>query len=116
MAGFHLAIFNEVQYANWYLVNLENELKENNTSDFPADGPFYILEILGQTLWDVVRKTVLADSVAKDAVINPCEGNEHHRCPMVPINFDEYADFNKLKEMFVGYPSTHFEADIAENN
>ncbi len=116
IGDFHLAIFNEVLFANWYLVNLEGELKKDNRSDFPAEGPFFIMEILDQATWDFVRKTVIVDGVAKDAVINPCEGDKNHRCPMMPpLNLDEYANFNKLKEMLAKHPDKHFNAEINNN-
>lgn len=116
MPYFHLAIFNELQFANWYLVNLKQELKKDNASNFPADGPFFIMEILDQATWDFVRKVVLADGVAKDAILNPCEGYENHQCPVTPFNLHEYTDFNKLKGTFAKYPNTHFNLEVNKNN
>lgn len=106
-SGFHLAIFNELQFANWYLGSHKKELKKN----IPTDGQFLILEILDQSRWDFVRRTVFINDDTKNAILNPCEGNKNHRCPMVIINFNEYADFNKLKKSFAKHPNKHFELE-----
>lgn len=105
--SFYLAIFNELQFANWYLVNLVNEIKNGASSDMPADGDFSIMEIPSQEIWDVVRKTVLADGFAKDAILNPCEETSNHRCPRTFVRFSKYEDFNNLKEVFSHYPNQH---------
>lgn len=105
--GFYLAIFNELQFANWYLVNMIKALEGGAKSDMPADGPFFIFEITNQELWDFVRKVVLADGVATDAILNPCEETEAHRCPRTFVRFDQYADFSNLKEVFSHYPNQH---------
>lgn len=106
-SDFYLAIFNELQFANWFLSNLVKELKNGAKSDMPAEGPFFILEILDQARWDYVRKVVLADGVAKDAMLNPCEETETHRCPWTLVRFEDYADFNKLNDVFSRYPNQH---------
>lgn len=107
MPGFHLAIFNELQYANWYLVNMKEDMQEGAGSDMPADGDFFIFQILDQKTWDTVRRVVLADGAATGAIINPCEETKTHRCPITLVSFDQYTDFNELKEVFSKYPNQH---------
>lgn len=114
--SFYLALFNELQFANWYLVNLVNELKTGAKSDMPADGNFSILQISNQEQWDFVRKVVLADGVAKDAMLNPCEETETHRCPRTWVRFEQYSDFRKLNDVLSRYPNQHITITGVDKN
>ena len=105
--SFHLAMFNELQFANWYLVSIVDELEKGAKSDILTDSSFLILEVLNQDLWNSIRKTVINGGIAQNAILNPCEETKTHRCPRTCVDFNQYADFNKLKEVFSHYPNNH---------
>ena len=105
--SFHLAVFNEIQFANWYLTNLKKELKDGTRSETLVYDSLFILEIENQAQWDKARKAVLDGGEIKNGILNPCEERKNHRCPITCIYFDEYADFGKLKEDLSRYPNQH---------
>ena len=108
MPDFQLAMFNQLLFANEYLTNLEKVVKEGAPSDLPPDGPFFIQQITTQKGWDFARQKVLDDPLTKSGVLNPCDGDGDHRCIIMPIDLNEYADFEKLKDVFAGLPDTHY--------
>ncbi len=73
------------------------------------------MQILDQARWDDVRNSVMADGTVRGAVINPCEGEESHKCPIFPISLEEYSDFNKLKDALEKYPRTHVRLETNKN-
>lgn len=105
--GYNLAIFNELLFANWYLNKLHDDIQNGTTADFSIKDTLLILQILDQARWDDVHNSVLTDGSTHGAVINPCEGSKDHKCPIFPINLDEYTGFNKLKDALEKYPTTH---------
>ncbi len=107
IGGYNLAIFNELLFANWYLYKLHDDIQNGTTADFSTNDTLLILQILDQARWDYVRSSLSTDGSTHSAVINPCEGSDDHKCPIFPINLDEYADFNKLKDALEKYPATH---------
>ena len=100
--GFHLAIFNELQFANWYLASYKKELEK----DIPSKGQILIMEILDQARWDFVRNKLFADGITI-AVLNPCD-SKTHQCPTYRFHLDDEADFNNLKEWFSKCPNEHY--------
>jgi len=110
--GFHLALFNEILFANWYLVNFVEDLKRGAESNLPADGTYLILGILDQAKWDFVRQAV---ATTKNAILNPCDETENHRCPITYVDLNEYSDFNKLKNTLARYPDTHINLQIEKS-
>jgi len=97
---YDLAIFNEVQFANWFMV----EIKKDKI--IPDRKNFLILRILDQDRWDFVCDK-LADVGINSASLNPCIAKDH-RCPMYKFLLDEEPDFVKLTEWFSECPNTHY--------
>jgi CheY-like chemotaxis protein len=87
--GSHLAIFNSLQFAEWYAWNLGEKLKENPESGLPEYGSFLNVHIADQKMWDFVRTSVLAAGASKYAVINPCSGHKDGLCPIVRFDLGQ---------------------------
>ena len=107
--GPHLAIFNELQLANWYLCKLKDDLKEGTSGlDFKSNGFFCIQEITNQEVWNHIRKYLITDNV-KTAVVNPCleKATDTHNCMVRPFDLETFSDFNMIKEWFESLPYTH---------
>ena len=109
-----LAIFNEILFANWYLVNLIEELKQGAKGNLSANDTFFILEILDQARWDFVRNSILARGDTT-AVLNPCIAKDH-QCPTYRFNLKDEVDFNNLKEWFSKCPNKHYTIKGYENS
>lgn len=100
----YLAIFNEVQFANWYLGTLKT-----NTNNISTPDASLIMEILDQQRWNFVRQTVFSSEKVEMAVLNPCDETTTHRCPITFVDFNEYNDFDKLTEVLSQYPNQHIQ-------
>lgn len=105
-----LALFNGLEFANSYLINLQERFQKTLENGASAKDILFVVEILNQTRWDHVRKVILAED--QMAVINPCESDKTHRCPLVFVDLKQYGDFDKLKEVFFRYPDKHLNVGV----
>ena len=101
-----LALFNEILFANWYLVNLVEEIKQKPNSNLSPNDTFFISEIPNQERWDYIRNSVLK-SGGTSGILNPCIAKDH-QCPSYQFSLDEEKDFNKMKEWFVKCQTRHY--------
>ena len=109
MPYFQLAMFNNRAYANRWALGREEAIKKETAADnVSPDSPVSFQQICTQEEWDYVRRVVMADGLVKNGMFNPCEGDADHICPFMPIDFDKFADFQKLHRTFSGLPDSHW--------
>jgi hypothetical protein len=94
-----LAIFNEMMFANWFLVKRVEE------GAIPDEPRFLISEIANQKQWDFIKKQMAYSNVST-AVLNPCN-IKSHECKIHRFNLEDANDFDGLKEWFSKLPSRH---------
>lgn len=109
-----LTIFNEILFANWYLVNFIDELKQHPKENISANDTFFISEVLNQERWDYIIETVTKGG-GISAVLNPCIAKDH-KCPTYRFFLNEEKYFMKLKNWFSKCPNKHYTVKGHEKN
>lgn len=102
-----LSIFNEMMFANWFLVEWMKDKK------FLSDHQdFLISEITNQEQWNSLCSEMSSSNIVT-AVLNPCI-SKNHQCPVYRFNFKDEINFNNLKEWFSKCPNNHYTINIGD--